>query len=177
MGSEKGSFQRTSCSRNFRKEPFFFSWEAREAAAVMTELIFEDMERVAVPHHASPLPCWTLSAEHCRTMPGQLEGSQLVPSLPPYIAFPCPSPCPATWDAVAWGTGFHIQPAASEEKAALLTRLWQTMEAHEPLSLPLNQPLLMPVNQNHRFIGHPRLEGNSNDHLVQHFVGKGDYRW
>lgn len=51
-GSAKGSFWRTSCSRNFRAQPFFFF--RREAAEVMTELRFEDMEGMAPLHRAGP---------------------------------------------------------------------------------------------------------------------------
>lgn len=45
-----------------------------------------------------------------------------------------PKSLSGTLDAVAWRAAFHIQPAASEEKAGHFTRLWQKVEGHEPLS-------------------------------------------
>lgn len=112
-GIRKGSFQRTSCSRNLRKQPFFFRREAWEVTEVMTELSFEDTEGIAPPHHAglSAVP----KSSGSRALPDPAKAAREVTNaLPPSPNSPSParSPCPNTGCHGAEGTAFHI-PSAS----------------------------------------------------------------
>lgn len=121
VGSAKGSFQTTTCSRNSRKQPFFFRREVREAAEVMTELGFEDKKGMASPHLARPSAL--LKGYGSRALPDPaLGGSQLPPSLSPNFPSPASSPHPCIWDT-AKHSGPHFTPClpAGEEESGLFT--------------------------------------------------------
>lgn len=137
VGSEKGSFQRTSCSRNFRKKPLFFSWEAGEAAAVMTELSFEDMEGMALPHHASPSAM--LKDSVSRTLPDPARAARGVTACPLSAPLhPPPLPKSPSWymgccgvegcvshpACSQWGEGWSFHQALTESG-----RTWTTFPA------------------------------------------------
>lgn len=114
VGSAKGSFQTTTCSRNSRKQPFFFRREVREAAEVMTELGFEDKKGMASPHLARPSAL--LKGYGSRALPDPAEAFRGVTASPlsvPELPFPCQqSPSLYMGYCKAQQAAFHTLPAS-----------------------------------------------------------------
>lgn len=138
-GSAKGSCRRTSCSRNFRARPFFFF--RREAAEVMTELRFEDVEGMAPLHRAGPRAVPKGSGSGA--LPDPAEAVREVTASPPLLPFsvpdlPFPSQRSPSQYGVPWSGGGCISAPhlpAGEEKAGLFAELQRAVEGCEPLSL------------------------------------------
>lgn len=122
VGSAKGSFQTTTCSRNSRKQPFFFRREAREAAEVMTELDFEDKKGMASVHLTRPSAL--LKGYGSRALPDPAEAFRGVTASPlsvpelPFLPLPA-GPIPV-YGILQSAVGHISHPACQPVRRSLV---------------------------------------------------------
>lgn len=113
VGSAKGSFQRTSCSRNFWKKPFFFRRQGRSQQKWWQNSFLKVWREWHCCTAPGPVLCRRTSpaVELCQIL-RQLDRSQLPPF--PSLAFPSSArgPHPGMECHRAERASFHTKPAS-----------------------------------------------------------------